>query len=1578
MARAKRKLIVLVLAVGLGIAVVSVPIYFLLRAESDPTPYVVEGQQLMADAKYAEALLPLGRAHRIARGQRADILAMIGECYLKMKPEPDYGKAMAYYRRAKQVSAADAPERVTYTESLRDLFRDRGVLSEALVEAEDLTRMRPDNDAYWRELARLCAGSVQRETAAGERQALMARAFEAVDTAIEKGPAELDNYLMKQQLVLFKDDADAFEQAEAIVKEAVGKADRKADALVALGDMYRRRAEQVIDRPAERKRWLDQASKAYNDALGADADCLAALAGLGQLAVYEEDYVQAESYFRQVKEKSPKDDRGYWYLARLLRARNDADGALGTVMEAFAECKPIEELTERQEIGYRFQNLSVAADILVDQGKTGEAEQYVEQMRQLAPNRPIVSHLSGKIAFRENDLPEAYDLFTKAVQMQEAEASRAVTATERRRAQWEEGEYRFSLGAVCSSLNLSGKAVEELDRALVLLEGGNPLLRLQIRRERARLYLTLRDYAKSEAEAREVLRALPTDFATLFVLSRALVLQDKAAEALPIARTCTEVAPDRYEGYVALALIHKEENRVPEAEKALLDGIDKATDRLPLYESLIGLYLQDETLKAKLPALVDRAQNDDTLSDAQKFRVRYRVAPTQEDRLKMVTDELDKDPENTSKMMAVAQMLIQVDERDKALEYLKRAYGLALASGDMAQVRRLWDIVWVLLITSEDPQEAREWIDRMPAELAQERRIADGLYELISAASLPPGEAEGKSPVEVTRVKNVHADKAIQMFQRLLGEQKGPPDVRLLRAMARAHFLKGSLAPQEQKDQFAEAVKYHTQILSLVPQDIQSRISLASIYRSLFEPEKALAQLAEVLSRDPTNITALNLKADALWDTGEHARAIEARAEIRRLAPDNVPNLMRMGALHEFLDDKDSAVAVYRSAAELAPRAADVILPLARMLYWKGQATRQEADDLVDKLSADMEAEADKAPDEANRRAGKTAALLLRAQHFKDTGRPDQAIAMVQQALAADPTNRTAVLFASALMSEAGRYEQARTVCDAYLETSPDDIAVTTQLCDVLMTSGADLDRAERLLTDVVLKEVPMFLRAQTILARIWARMATEAQADGNADRARELSDKAAQKLDEVLRDSPDFGEALFSRAELHYTRGDKRQAINVLGRVRRNDPVYGRAMLRRAQINMEQGQQPQARSDLLNLLRVNPRDLQARLGLAELYQRGNMMAEAEQVLKDGFRYMLDHPALMESLIGVLLKQAKLDEAGALADRLTALQPDNPTAWRLWYAVMKARGKTQEALQKVQSVCAQHEEDAGFLFLIVDIYNTEELFDQSLALLRPALDAHPDSAALYLKLVDTLWLRMMKTTGGKVDAAAVTAMESILLDGLEKTDDHWALQLKVAELCERTRRWNEAESWVRKVLETRPRYGAAWVRLGVVLLQQKKTDEAMDAFNKGVTLDPTQFVAWNNMAWIVATQKGDLARAKVYIGTALNLAPEHPDLLDTAGWIQYLDSDYRGAVDLLERSWAKNPEAHTTRYHLGMAYKGQLKSLTRPADRTRTAQQAVDHLKAFLATAPTGPEAKEAADALKDLETTLKEPGNGS
>jgi tetratricopeptide (TPR) repeat protein len=105
----------------------------------------------------------------------------------------------------------------------------------------------------------------------------------------------------------------------------------------------------------------------------------------------------------------------------------------------------------------------------------------------------------------------------------------------------------------------------------------------------------------------------------------------------------------------------------------------------------------------------------------------------------------------------------------------------------------------------------------------------------------------------------------------------------------------------------------------------------------------------------------------------------------------------------------------------------------------------------------------------------------------------------------------------------------------------------------------------------------------------------------------------------------------------------------------------------------------------------------------------------------------------------------------------------------------------------------------------------------------------------------------------------------------------------------------------------------------LALFNLGQTDEAVKWGMMLYSLDPTDIANANNMAWILATSYKDYPRALEMAQRCLNLLPNHPQVLDTLGWIFFLMGRYQEAADNLLASvkYGDNPEA---RYHLGRVY----------------------------------------------------------
>jgi uncharacterized protein (TIGR03790 family) len=76
-------------------------------------------------------------------------------------------------------------------------------------------------------------------------------------------------------------------------------------------------------------------------------------------------------------------------------------------------------------------------------------------------------------------------------------------------------------------------------------------------------------------------------------------------------------------------------------------------------------------------------------------------------------------------------------------------------------------------------------------------------------------------------------------------------------------------------------------------------------------------------------------------------------------------------------------------------------------------------------------------------------------------------------------------------------------------------------------------------------------------------------------------------------------------------------------------------------------------------------------------------------------------------------------------------------------------------------------------------------------------------------------------------------------------------------------------------------------------------DRAIATYRRLLAASPNEAVALNNLAYLLAVHKGDLAAALPLAERAGRLAPTSPDVADTLGWIRFLGGDALAAEKLL-------------------------------------------------------------------------------
>jgi tetratricopeptide (TPR) repeat protein len=108
--------------------------------------------------------------------------------------------------------------------------------------------------------------------------------------------------------------------------------------------------------------------------------------------------------------------------------------------------------------------------------------------------------------------------------------------------------------------------------------------------------------------------------------------------------------------------------------------------------------------------------------------------------------------------------------------------------------------------------------------------------------------------------------------------------------------------------------------------------------------------------------------------------------------------------------------------------------------------------------------------------------------------------------------------------------------------------------------------------------------------------------------------------------------------------------------------------------------------------------------------------------------------------------------------------------------------------------------------------------------------------------------------------------------------------------------------------------------LGTLAEAKGDTARAQDFYKKALQLNPSDPVAANNLAYIMADSGQNADVALSLAQTARRVWPESPQTADTLAWVYYAKGNYSAARDLLESTLQTSPDEQSLQYHAGMTY----------------------------------------------------------
>jgi len=496
------------------------------------------------------------------------------------------------------------------------------------------------------------------------------------------------------------------------------------------------------------------------------------------------------------------------------------------------------------------------------------------------------------------------------------------------------------------------------------------------------------------------------------------------------------------------------------------------------------------------------------------------------------------------------------------------------------------------------------------------------------------------------------------------------------------------------------------------------------------------------------------------------------------------------------------------------------------------------------------------------------------------------------------------------------------------VEKEPDNAALRTQLGATQVALGetdAGIDQLER-----AAQQNPEALRPDIVLFTTYLR-------SKEYDKAMEV----AQRVQKV-HPTDAVGFDLAGLAFL--AKGDKDNGRQSLLKARELHPGDALALRLLASIAASERDLAGATQYYQEILKANAKDTSAYIGLAELEGQAGHAEQAQATLETAMQESPDSPAPRLLLGRFFLVNGKNQEALTVIEPAIAKAPKEP-------ALLEVVGQAQLGLHNYDAAIAafqtmieaQPNASAPHRYL-VGAYEAKGRFEDALTEAQKAVELDPKDPAAKLTLAGAyIYLKKFSEARKVADElgglapenATVAELQGGIATAQNRLEDAITSYKRAVALADTTRHRSqlaqalarmgqlaEAEAALLPWIKAHPEDAVARQTMGDIYLNALHLPEAQTQYAAILESNPDDFIAENNLAWLLSLQ-GKQEDALSHARHAASLAPNSSEVLDTLGMILTQSGKVEEAADVLRKAIAvrSDPEYQ---FHLAQALAGGL------------------------------------------------------
>jgi tetratricopeptide (TPR) repeat protein len=490
-----------------------------------------------------------------------------------------------------------------------------------------------------------------------------------------------------------------------------------------------------------------------------------------------------------------------------------------------------------------------------------------------------------------------------------------------------------------------------------------------------------------------------------------------------------------------------------------------------------------------------------------------------------------------------------------------------------------------------------------------------------------------------------------------------------------------------------------------------------------------------------------------------------------------------------------------------------------------------------------------------------------------------------------DPQGR--IILARALIAQR-ELGEARRVLDEFLDEYPESVMGRALLASAMITTtNPDLARV-RQICDEILQRSPRHALANSILAYVEIQQGLAAVRDGSLEEAsRHFQSSVSRNPDDI------DGRLKLAGSYIGLAQTDPAKldlAIQEGRRIVKADPdrfegyvFLGAILSRKASDRKDARLAAEAESFLKTGIEKAPKLPGPHIAMAEHHGRNQRWKEACDCYYEALEIMPEHIGALQGLIVCLAAQGRWQQAESICRRrLEEAEDENGVETFLLGQVLEGLKKPAEALASYRKTMAINPRIEIALTRIVRILLRDKKIDEALAEARKALEAYPESKNYPIEIG---YLLLLKKEFDAALASFETAIErnpgsNMAYRGLLQSYGARGLLKEGAE-------------HLRTLLNDQPKNGFLWFLSAQIQEQIGNYVTARTHYEKAVSIEPNNYLARNNLAWILVwhDERPELALEHAQVARAG--LPEQPNVADTLAWIQLVRKQAQAALDLL-------------------------------------------------------------------------------